>query len=114
MVTKGYGFTVDDIDWSSPADLESYEKAHKMEIENFDMQMYCMGMYNKLAYEVVMAHFGAGLAGKRSNAKYINKPFLQNEIKDNGNPESQEEVAVFEMKQRINALKKKGLPESPM
>ena len=30
MVTKGYGFTVDDIDWSCPSELEPYAKAHNM------------------------------------------------------------------------------------
>lgn len=33
---------------------------------------------------------------------------------ENSYQESQEEVAVFEMKQRIALLRKQGLPESPM
>lgn len=76
MVTKGYGFAVDDIDWSCPADLEPYAKAHKIEMQEKDSGMYFMGAYNKIAFEVVMAHFGAGLAGKKSDAEYPKEPFM--------------------------------------
>lgn len=82
MVTKGYGLTVEDIDWSCPSDLEPYSKAHKEEIKEVDSLLYSMGLYNKMAYEVVMAHFGAGLAGKTSRAKYIEAPFLENSEKE--------------------------------
>ena len=77
MVTKGYGLSVDDIDWSCPADLEPYAKAYNLETREKDTLMHTMGLYNKIAYEVVMAHFGAGLAGKKCNEKYIEKPFMQ-------------------------------------
>lgn len=77
MVTKGYGLTIDEIDWSCPADLEPYAKAHNMEIKEHDSVMHVMGLYNKLAFEVVMAHFGANLNGKRSKEKYIDKPLMQ-------------------------------------
>ncbi len=68
-----------------------------------DSQMYSMGIYNKIAYEVVMAHFGAGLAGKKSKAKYIEKPFSQ-EIEEKRKEPTEEElkkkreefVAMFE------------------
>lgn len=47
--------------------------------------------------------------------KYIEKPILEiEEVKKSEYAESQEEVAVFEMKQRIELLRQKGLPESPM
>lgn len=49
--------------------------------------------------------------------EYPEKPFLQDEIKKekgNGNAESSEEIAVYEMKKRINLLKKQGLPEGPI
>ena len=49
------------------------------------------------------------------NAKYPKKPVLSSETEkeENGYKESHEEVAVFEMKQRINLLRQSGLPESP-
>ena len=77
MVTKGYGFTVEDIDWSCPADLEPYNKAYSIELREKDALMHTMGRYNKIAFDVVMAHFGSGLAGKTCNEKYIDKPFMQ-------------------------------------
>lgn len=115
LVTKGYGFSINDINWSCPADLDPYAKAYKLQIQQQDSQMYSMGIYNKIAYEVVMAHFGAGLAGKNSKVEYIDKPFLQ-EVKNtnNKNKESKEEIAIFEMKQRIKTLRQQGLPESPI
>lgn len=94
MVTKGYGFTVDDIDWSCPADLEPYAKAHNLELMEHDAQMHSMGKYNEIAFGVVMAHFGAGLAGKDSHAEYIEKPFMQ---MDDPNRELTEEEIQMEV-----------------
>lgn len=74
LITKGYGFTVDDIDWSSPADLEPYSKAYGLSMKHTDTLMYNMGFYAKVAFDVVMDNFGAGLAGKRGKAEYIEKP----------------------------------------
>ena len=55
MVTKGYGFTVDDIDWSSPADLKPYEKAHKLEMTEQDNLMYMwFGSYALSAVSVLL------------------------------------------------------------
>lgn len=90
MVTKGYGFSVEDIDWSCPADLEPYAKAHSLELKERDSQMYSMGLYNKIAFSVVMAHFGAGLAGKDSQAEYIESPFMQ--MKDPNRELTEEEI----------------------
>lgn len=80
-----------------------------------DEQMWIMGRYVLEALNVAFSHFSAGLAGKKSHTEYFKKPILHDiEEKDNGNPESREEIAAFEMKQRIKLLKQQGLPESPM
>lgn len=76
-MTRGYGFSVEDIDWSCPADLEPYSKAKEVENKHTDNNLYIMGLYSKLAFEVVMSHFGAGLSGKQSHAKYIEKPLSE-------------------------------------
>lgn len=118
MVTKGYGLKPHDIDWSCPADLEPYSKEYQLEERKIDERLYSAGLYNKIAQEVVMAHFGAGLAGKKSKAEYPKEPFLLRNTAEKQNKntynESQEEIAVFEMKQRIKALRAQGLPESPL
>lgn len=97
MVTKGYGFTVDDIDWSCPADLEPYEKAYKLQREQQDIQMYTMGIYNNIAFDVVMANFSAALSGKKQSAEYIKKPIseLQKENKPLTEEEKQRQVDLF-------------------
>lgn len=103
-MTKGYGVTVEEIDWSCPADLETYEKAYKMQRNEKDLMQWQLGQYVAAALSCM---FPKGI--------YPKKPMFQmeKEIKKNGNRESQEEVAVFEMKQRIKALRTQGLPESP-
>lgn len=47
--------------------------------------------------------------------EYQKNPILSEykDKKQNSYKESQEEVAIFEMKQRINLLRQSGLPESP-
>lgn len=72
-MTKGYGFTVDDIDWSCPADLEPYAKAYKLQIKEQDSQLYTMGIYALSAVSVAIEH---NLAGKSATSEYIKKPFL--------------------------------------
>lgn len=113
MVTKGYGLTVHDIDWSCPADLEPYAKAHKQEtLENDSLMHAWWGRYGLSAVSVAVEHC---LAGKKAKSKYIEKPILQETEKmHSGYKESNEEVAVFEMKQRTKLLRQSGLPESPM
>lgn len=104
LATKGYGLSVDDIDWSSPADMEPYLRAYKVQKNEQDLLQWQMGQYMAAAVSCVFP-----------KGKYPKKPMFQVEesIKKNGNMESQEEIAVFEMKLRTKALKMQGLPESP-
>lgn len=73
MVTKGYGFTVEDIDWSCPADLEPYAKAHKLEMKEMDAQLYDMGIYAMSAVAVAIERNFS----KKPKGKYIERPFLE-------------------------------------
>jgi hypothetical protein len=91
-ITKGYGFSVDDIGWSCPKDLEPYAKAHNEEYKENDYLMHTMGLYCNIAFEVVMAQFGAGLSGKKSKAKYIEKPF--HELQREANHEYTEDEII--------------------
>lgn len=108
MVTKGYGITVADIDDSCPNDLKPYELAHNQELIEQDQMNYFSGLYTLSAFSKVMA----SVFGK--NAPYPKEPLfgqLQSKPKNVG--EGNEEIAVFEMKQRSRMLTDMGLPGSP-
>lgn len=115
MVTKGYGFTVNDIDWSCPADLEPYAKAHNEETKEKDRMSWYLGQYFASALDCTVCNAEFWRKEGSKLHEYIEKPILQQDTdNDNSYKESNEEVAVFEMKKRINALRKQGLPESPI
>lgn len=89
MVTKGYGFTVDDIDWSCPADLEPYAKAHKMEVMENDTIIHTVcGNYVLSAVSVAVEHC---FAGRKARSKYIDKPIMR-QIEENNKPLSEDEL----------------------
>ena len=114
MVTKGYGLTIDNIDWSCPADLEPYAKAHNLEVIEQDNLMWAWwGNYGLSAVSVAIER---NFAGQKAKSEYIKNSVLQKHMQEsnNGNKEAHEECAVFEMKQRINLLRQQGLPESPV
>lgn len=74
VATKGYGLSVDDIDWSCPADMEPYLKAHKEELKEKDYLAWIQGQYTLSAVSVAVEHC---LAGRKAKSKYIKKPLLQ-------------------------------------
>lgn len=113
MVTKGYGITIQQIDDSCPKDLEIYEAAHEQEVIEKDRLNHCLGMYMMSAFSTTLSN----AFQKHSKAQYAKKPILAKMLEEAGkikSPESNEECAVFEMKQRINILRMQGLPESPL
>lgn len=112
--TKGYGFSVEDIDWSSPADMEPYIKAHDEELKEKDYLMWLQGQYFVYALDATVCNSVFWRKKHENPHEYIKNPILQKETEENGNSESKEEVAVFEMKQRIKVLRSEGLPESPV
>lgn len=88
-------------------------KGHQEKIKEHDYLMWLFGQYTLSAVSVAVEH---NLAGRKARSKYIEKPLLQSVLEEktkNPYKESQEEIAVFEMKQRIKALRAQGLPESP-
>lgn len=113
-MTKGYGFTVDDIDWSCPADLEPYEKAYRLQLQKQDSQLHTMGMYNLSAF---LASIERSFKGKDAKYEYVKEPFLSDSYQNNGL--SEEEIqekeirkAILEEEAWINACMQKGLPET--
>lgn len=98
----------------NPHIIKLHIKGHEEKIKEQDYLAWIFNQYTLSAASVAVEHC---LAGRKAKSKYIEKPILQNmseETKENEYKESQEEIAVFEMKQRINLLRKNGLPESPL
>ena len=96
---------------SCPADLEPYAKAYELEQRHKDTMAWSVcGSYLLSAVGVAVEHC---LAGRNARSEYINRPLFRNdEINEYG--ESQEEIAVFEMKQRIKLITKNGMNKSPI
>lgn len=91
---------------SCPNDLKPYETAYQVKVNRQDIENWQLGQY-------LMAAISSALSPQ---AKYPKKPMFQIAQKKECNScgESQEEIAVFEMKQRTKALEKSGLKLSPM
>lgn len=107
------GISVEEFKHMTPYKLECCLKGHKINRQMRDEEMWLwFGNYGLSAVSVAVEHC---LAGKKAKSKYIEKPIFKEEAeRKTGYKESQEEVAIFEMKQRIKVLQKQGLPESPM
>lgn len=99
---------------SCPKELKPYEVAYKNKIKEIDAMMHAWwGEYGLSAVTVAVEHC---IHGRKASSKYIEKPILsiiQENTKENTYKESKEEIAIFEMKQRIKLLEKQGLPQSP-
>lgn len=98
----------------NPRIIKAISKGYKEKMDDIDYLMWMMGSYVKSAVFVAVDHV---LNGPKAKSKYIEKPFSKNEDDSENrhdNKESNEQVAVYEMKQRINLLRQKGLPESPI
>lgn len=76
------------------------------------MKMNMMDVKNWQLGQYILASIGSAFSKKM---KYPDKPMFQSAIaSQNGCKEGQEEVAVFEMKQRTKMLEKSGLMQSPV
>lgn len=97
----------------NPHIINCIQNGYKEKIKRQDyLQHAWWGTYGLSAVAVAVEH---AVFGEKAKSEYIkNAISLQDENVEKGYKESQEEVAVFEMKQRIEMLRQKGLPESPM
>lgn len=97
--------------------IKGHQEKLKIQMQVQDTLNWYMGQYVMSALDGTVCN--SGLWRKRGSRlhEYIKKPILQstesNGKEESQNKESQEEIAVFEMKQRIKALRAQGLPESP-
>lgn len=77
------------------------------------------GIYNLKAFETVIAHFGAGLAKKKSNAEYFKEPLFCKKEDFESIGMTQEEIDNKEIQKMIlyedmwaKQLERKGLPKT--
>lgn len=111
MITDGCGINTEYIDNSCPTELEPYEIAYNLKMKQKDSFAYaCVGNYVTSAVLVAVDHC---LNGRKAKYEYTKERVIQDESKISENYRSNEQCAVYEMKQRINLLRSNGLPESP-
>lgn len=114
LSTKGYGFTVKDIDSGCPSDFEPYSKAFKLEQKLKDEENWTLGIYIQSAVSVAIEH---NLAGQKAVSEYIKKPLLET-ANEKKSEETQEDAdreiqkMIFADDRWIANLKRKGLQET--
>lgn len=107
ICTKGYGFTVEDINWGCPKDFEPYIDAHNALLKKQDEQMWRMGLYVNNAVAVAVDHC---LHGRKSVSEYLKVPLmqLQQEAKKSRGTlteeEKQKEVDQFFARERARRI----------
>lgn len=93
---------------STPNMLSAYTKAHRLKQKMKDEEMWLHNKYTLEALSVALAHFGAGLSGKTSQAKYPEEPFMKDAGKSKAElseEEKQKAVDLFfarEKARRVN------------
>lgn len=93
----------------NPRILFAIAEGYNQRVRNADYMNWINGQYTLAAVTVGVER---NLAGNKAKSEYIKEPIFSVSEKKR-NAESNEEIAVFEMKKRIIALRQSGLPESP-
>lgn len=70
------GVAEDRIYWGTPKDLQPYVEAHRLRKIERDEEMWAAGYYNMCAVNTAV---GKALSGRKSRAKYPEKPLLKME-----------------------------------
>ena len=80
-----------------------------------DEEMWQIGVYVMKSLEATVCNGFIWCNKGQKPYEYPNIPLFTKEVKneENTNAESKEEIAVFEMKQRVKLLEQQGLPQSP-
>lgn len=101
LATKGYGLSIDDIDWSSPADMEPYLKAYRLKRNEQDVIQWQLGQYMAAAISCVFP-----------KGKYPKKPMFQIEENTGKITERDIEMAILTERRYMAMAENKGLPET--
>lgn len=95
----------------NPHILKVLIKGYKEKLKEDD---YLAWHFNQYTLSAVTVAVDRCLNGNKARAEYIKRPIMSDhEESESGYTESNEEVAVYEMKQRTKMLENIGLPESP-
>ena len=102
----------------NPKKLQPFFKAFELKEIREDQKMWAWwGSYGLSAFQTVISHMSAGLSGKRSDAKYIDKPIMQ-KIRENNGEMTEEEIQrelnkmLLAEEMWIKNDKKRGLPQT--
>lgn len=101
LATKGYGLSVDDIDWSCPADMEPYLKAYRLKKNEQDILQWQLGQYMVAA---ISCAFPKG--------KYPKKPMFQIKELEKEITERDIQMAILTERRYMAMVANKGLPET--
>lgn len=83
LCTKDYGFSIDDIDWSTPEDLEPYMLAYGYQKRQNDEMLWIMGQYVGYAISTMF------------KGKYPEKPLLEEAYTQNSEYEIEKKRKLF-------------------
>lgn len=100
-MTKGYGLSAHDIDWSCPADLEPYAEAHRLEKNMEDAGRWQLGQYITAAISCISP-----------KGKYPKKPMFQIEKEKEEITEKDIKMAILTEQRYMAMAVNKGLPET--
>lgn len=95
----------------NPHIINCIAKGHKQKIKDIDLLVYSwIGNYILSAMFTASDH---AVHGKDAKSQYTTDRLYKENDFENDNPESKEQVAVYEMKQRTKMMVDCGLPPSP-
>lgn len=95
------GVSKDEFLDSTPKEIECYHEAEVIRQKKADAERWHMGMYNLNAFSVALS---TALSGKKSKAKYLEKPMLQDSAEKSDEELTEEEI-IQERKKLLMALK---------
>jgi len=89
----------------NPHIIKFHAEQYKNKRNEEDLKQWQLGQYVAAAVSCIFP-----------KGKYPKEPMfqIQNEVEHSSYKESNEDIAVYEMKVRTSALRKQGLPESPV
>ena len=83
---------------STPYDLEPYMEAYNMKRKVADAEAWQFNMYTMCAVQTAVANV---LLGKKSKAKYIEEPFMQNAECNHGDEEHLSEAEKKKQREKL-------------